>query len=266
MKTRILIVIGILLVLSITACKPKSENTPNSEVSQGVTTFAPLPSFKEVYAALDQIQVKDISAAVPASVYKTQNQEEIRNAFSLGLLTADAVLAAKGRNKTKLSDISAQMMNLTSLLGLESEVNRLGDEMKSMVEKDDWENLDKALDFHKADVESKLWESENFDNYTLMLLGGWIEAANRVSWLLHEDYQPERTKVLVQKGTFNSLLQNMEQISTSHIVEQEVFGKTLTLLKEVKTVIDKDQNGIYTKKQLQEIVSKTDEIKIAFQK
>lgn len=264
MKTRIIIAMVLIVILALGACKKKVEQLPSEELIQQTITFAPLPSFKEVYIALDQVQVKDISAAVPATIYKTK-QEEVRNAFSLGLLTADAVLAAKGRNKDKLSEISASMMNLTSLLALESEVNRLGDQMKKMIENEQWEELDKALDFHKADVEGKLWESENFDNYTLMLLGGWIEAANRVAWLIHQDYKPERTQMLAQKGTFNSLLLNMQQISTPHIVEQEAFEKSIKLLKDVKTIIDNDQDRVYTKDQLKQIITKTDEIKAAFQ-
>jgi len=265
MNKRLFIAIVLVIMLALVACKQKDAEIPAGTESGSITTFAPLPSFREVYAALDQVQVRDISAAVPSTTYKTR-QEEVRNAFSLGLLTADAVLAAKGRDKGKLADISAQMMSLTSLLGLESEVNRLGDEMKTMIEREDWENLDKALDFHKADVESKLWESENFDNYTLMLLGGWIEAANRVAWLIHEDYDAERTKVLSQKGTFNSLVQNLEHVSTPHIVEQDAFKETLALTKEIQEIIDQDTNRTYSKNQLQKIITKTDQIKAAFQK
>lgn len=264
MKVRIIIALLLVMMLATTACKKKAEAMPDEEVTAQVTTYAPLPSFKEVYSALDKIQVKDISAAVPTTTYKTK-QEEVRNAFALGLLTADAVLAAKGRNKAKLAEISAQMMNLTTLLGLESEVNRLGDDMKTMIEKEQWEELDKALDFHKSDVETKLWGSENFDNYTLMLMGGWIEAANRVSWLLSQKYDKDSTKVLAQKGTFNSLINNMKQIETPHIIGQEAFKTALAELEKVKAIIDADQDATYTKEQLKEIVSITDAIKAAFQ-
>ncbi|MCB5255375.1 MAG: hypothetical protein LHW58_07015 [Candidatus Cloacimonetes bacterium] len=57
----------------------------------------------------------------------------------------------------------------------------------------------------------------------------------------------------------------MQQISTPHIVEQEAFGESIKLLKDVKTIIDNDQNRVYTKDQLEQIISKTDEIKAAFQ-
>ncbi|MCK9557628.1 MAG: hypothetical protein PHO85_00925 [Candidatus Cloacimonetes bacterium] len=264
MKTRLIIVTVLILMLFSFACKKKAGQIPDQEMAEQITTFAPLPSFKEVYSTLDQVQVKDIAAAVPATTYKAK-QEEVRNAFSLGLLTADAVLATKGRNKSKLSDISAQMMTLTELLGLESEVNRLGDDMKTMIEKEEWDNLDKALDAHKEEVEIKLWESENFDNYTLMLMGGWIEAANRIAWLINQNYSAERTKVLAQKGTFNHLLNNLKQIKTEYIVEQDAFIKAVSTTEELKNLIDHDLDSTYTKEQIAEIIAKTDAIKAAFQ-
>ncbi|MCB5234229.1 MAG: hypothetical protein LHW60_03140 [Candidatus Cloacimonetes bacterium] len=264
MKTRLIIAIVAITLLFSWGCKKKADNMPPEDLASQITTFAPLPSFKEVYASLDQVQVKDIAAAVPASVYKTK-QEEVRNAFSLGLLTADAVLAAKGRDKNKLKDISAQMMSLTGLLGLESEVNRLGDEMKTMIEKSDWDGLDRALDFHKEDVESALWESENYDNYTLMLMGGWIEAANRIAWLVDQNYSEERTKVLVQKGTFNHLTSNLEQIKSEHVVEQAAFQTALDNIRELKELINSDQNGAYSKEQVKSIIELTGNIKAAFQ-
>lgn len=153
MKTRIILAILLITMILSVACKKRDNSKPDPSIAEQVVTFAPLPSFKEVYEVLDQLQTKDISAAVPKELYKT-NQDEIRNSFSLGLLTADAVLAAKGRNSNKLKDISASMMNLTSLLALEAEVNQLGDDMRTMIEKQQWEELDAALDAHKKSVEA----------------------------------------------------------------------------------------------------------------
>lgn len=264
MKVRIIPVILLLAMLISFGCKKKADSMPDQSVADQVVTYATLPSFKQVYAVLDQLQAKDISAAVPAELYKT-SQEETRNAFSLGVLTADAVLAARGRNSTKLKDISAQMMNLTSLLGLESEVNRMGDDLRGMIEKQEWDNLDQALDLHKRDVEAKLWDSENYDNYTLMLLGGWIEAANRVAWLIKQDYVAERSKVLAQKGTFNHLVTNMKTIDTPHIKEQAAFQDALKNLVALQAIINSDSNGTYTKEQIDTIIMGTDAIKAAFQ-
>ena len=215
MKKTVWLIIAIVILMGLVGCKKKEEKLPSQETASAITTYAPLPSFKEVFRVLDQLQAKDISAAVPADLYKTK-QEEVRNAFSLGLLTADATLAAKGHNKKRLSQISSRMMDLTTLLGLEEEVNQMSAELKNLLEKEQWTELETALDTHKKKVEDKLWEMESFDNYTLMLLGGWIEATNRVAWLIKQDYSAEKTKALNQKGTFNSLIGNLKNIKAEH--------------------------------------------------
>jgi len=265
MKTRLIIVLTVLVLVSIMGCKKKANTLPAEEVSAAITTYAPLPTFKEVFRVLDQLQVKDITAAIPATLYKTK-QEEVRNAFSLGVLTADATLAAKGRNKARLGDISSQMMNLTALLGLENEVNQMGADMKTLIEKEKWEDLEKALDVHKQKVEDKLWDSESYDNYTLMLMGGWVEAANRVAWLIKQNYSADKTKVLDQKGTFNSLVGNLKQIKAEQIINQPEFKEALSLVEQIKAIIQADKDKTYSLQQLDEIIKLTDQVKTAFQK
>jgi len=265
MKARVIIILAMLVLIGLVGCKKKPESLPAEETTAAITTYAPLPTFKEVFRVLDQLQVKDISAAIPTTLYKAK-QEEVRNAFSLGLLTADATLAAKGRNKARLSDISSQMMNLTTLIGLESEVNQMGADLKALIEKENWVDLEQALDVHKKRVEDKLWDSESYDNYTLMLMGGWVEAANRVAWLLKQNYAADKTTVLDQKGTFNSLVGNLKQIKAEHIVNQPEFVASLALVEKVKDVINADKDKTYTLAQLDEIIKLTDQVKAEFQK
>ena len=265
MKTRIIIVLALIVLAVIVGCKQKAKTLPDSDTTAAITTYAPLPAFKEVFRVLDQVQVKDISAAIPASLYKTK-QEEVRNAFSLGLLTADATLAAKGRNKARLSEISSQMMNLTTLIGLETEVNQMGADLKTLIEKEQWDKLEETLDIHKQKVENRLWDLESYDTYTLMLMGGWVEAANRVAWLLKQNYTAEKTKVLDQKGTFNSLIGNLKNIKSEHITGQPAFQEALGYVEQVKAVIDADKDKTYTKEQLDQIISLTDQVKAAYAK
>ncbi len=265
MRIKVLVILAIVFLAVLVGCKKKADTMPAPETSAAITTYAPLPSFKEVFRVLDQLQAKDISAAVPSKLYKTK-QEEIRNAFSLGLLTADATLAAKGHDKGRLNDISSAMMNLTTLLGLESEVNQMGADLKSLIEKEQWDNLETTLDAHKKKVEDKLWELENYDNYTLMLMGGWVEAANRVAWLLKQNYSAEKSRVLDQKGTFNSLIGNLKNIKTEHIKGQPAFQESIGLMEQLKAVIDMDKDKTYTPEQLDQIINLTEQIKAAFQK
>jgi len=265
MKKTVWLILAVIIVMGLTGCKKKENKMPSQATAAAITEYAPLPSFKEVFRVLDKLQVKDFSAAVPADLYKTK-QEEMRNAFSLGLLTADATIAAKGHNKKRLSKISSQMMDLTSLLGLENEVNQMSAELKKLIEKEQWADLETALDTHKKKVEDKLWEMESFDNYTLMLFGGWVEAANRVAWLIKQNYSAEQTKALYQKGTFNSLVNNLKNIKTERITSQPEFQEALGLVEQLKAVIDADKDQTYTPEQLDQIISLTNQIKETFKK
>jgi hypothetical protein len=115
-------------------------------------------------------------------------------------------------------------------------------------------------------VEDKLWDSESYDNYTLMLMGGWVEAANRVAWLIKQNYSADKTKVLDQKGTFNSLVGNLKQIKAEQIVNQPEFKEALSLVEQIKAIIQADKDKTYSLQQLDEIIKLTDQVKTAFQK
>ncbi|PKN79733.1 MAG: hypothetical protein CVU48_04425 [Candidatus Cloacimonetes bacterium HGW-Cloacimonetes-1] len=256
-----------LVVLILSGCKGKqdTQNLPENETTKQITTFAPLPSFKEVFRALDMVESKNIAQAVNKQVFSTK-QDISRNSFALGLLTADAIVASRSHNKKVMIDISNEMMKLTPLLGLDEEINRLGDDIKTMIDKEKWEDMEKALDAQKDQVEAKLWESESYDNYTLMLLGGWTEAINRVSYLIDSNYSADKTKVLNQKGTWNSLMANLDLINSEVITKASHFENAKVKVKEIKSIIDADNAGTYTQEQLKQLISLTDNIKTNFQK
>ncbi len=268
MKTKYLFIIGLVAVFVVSACKgkPKDETLPLGEAGETqVTLYAPLPSYKTVFTALDQLEVRDISAAVPNHLYKVK-QDPPRNSFALGVLTADAVIAARGRNKTKLMAIANEMMRITTLLNLEAEVSHLGDDIKNLVEQDKWDELEQSLDKHKNVVEDRLWEREDLDQYTLMALGGWTEAMNNVSWLINLDFSIERTKALNQKGAWNDIHYNMQLIKSPAIVNEVYYLSVIDLLATLKEILDADSDGTYSKAQTEEIFKQTDLIKSEFQK
>jgi len=267
MKRMLLIFLAILISLSVVSCKGRKEaaKLPDEAIKSQVPTYAPLPSFKEVFRALGEVPAKDYAAVIPQTLFKTK-QEEPRNAFALGVLTADAVMAAKARNKKRLSDISVEMMNLTTLLRLEDEINRMGAELKTLIENEKWEELDASLDGVKKSVEDKLWELENYEHYTLMILGGWTEALGNVSKLLAQNYKVESTKSINQKGTWNSLAGNWELVSSPAIKDSDSYKSATPHILKIRDIINSDQENTYSKEQLQELITATDQIKAAYQK
>lgn len=265
MKSRIVIVIVLSLLVLMACNKAEKNKLPDKATAKAISPLAPLPSFKTVFSALDKVAAKDIAAAVPGTLYKTE-QEQYRNAFSLGLLTADATLAAKGRSKTKLTEISAEMMNLATLIGLDKEINQMSDQLKTLIEADKWEELETTLDKMKEKVENKLYDKGDMEMYTIMILGGWTEAANRVGTLISKAYTPESTSVLSQEGTWKMMMGNLKDAKNTKLTETEHFKTAMTKAAEMQTVIDAGNNGTYSREQVQQMVKLTDEIKAAFAK
>jgi len=259
----LVIVLSLLLLMACNNAEKKK--LPDQATAKAVSPLAPLPSFKTVFSALDKVAAKDISAAVPATLFKTQ-QEQYRNAFSLGLLTADATLAAKGRNKTKLTEISTEMMNLATLIGLDKEINQMSDQLKTLIEADKWDELEITLDKMKEKVENKLYDKGDMEMYTIMILGGWTEAANRVGTLINKAYSPEATTVLSQEGTWKMMMGNLNDAKNPKLIETEHFKTALAKAGEMQGIIDSSSAGTYTKEQVQQMIKLTDEIKAAFAK
>ncbi len=267
MKKPMILALALILTIALVSCKPKSDRDkmPDESMQKQITTFAPLPSFREVFRTIDIFNAKDIDASMNIPVYKTK-QEVSRNSFALGLLTADAIIASRTKNKSKLMELSNEMMKLTTLIGLESEFNRLGDDIKNMIDKEKWDDLEAALDALKREVEDKLWDMGEFDNYTMMLFGGWVEALNRMAFIVNRNYDISNTKILNQKGTWNSLIGNLNSIDKEYLINEEYFVQAKSITKDIKAILDADQEGQFTKDQVDSMIALTDKIKLAMQK
>ena len=265
MKSRIVLIIVLSLLVLMGCNKADKKKLPDTATAKAISPLAPLPSFKTVFSALDKVAAKDISSAVPSTLYKTE-QEQYRNAFSLGLLTADATLAAKGRAKTKLIEISTEMMNLATLIGLDSEINQMSDQLKTLIDADKWPELEGTLDKMKEKVENKLYDKGDMEMYTIMILGGWTEAANRVGTLINKAYTPESTTVLSQQGTWKMMMNNLKDAKNPKLIETEYFKNALAKTGEMQSIIEAGTDGKYTREQVQQMVMLTDNIKAAFAK
>lgn len=267
---RVFVIVAMVMVILATvllmSCKAKAEKDklPDEATQKQITTFAPLPSFKEVFKTIDIFAIKDIEAATKDPIYKTK-QEVPRNSYALGVLTAEAIIASRAKNKKRMIELSSEMMKLTTIIGLESEFNRLGDDIKTMIEKENWSELEQALDSLKREVEDKLWDTGEFDNYTLMLFGGWTQALNRMSFILNRNYETEKSKILNQKGTWNSLIGNLNSIDKDYLINEPYFVQAKATTAEIKAILDADVNGTFTKEQVEGLIKLTEKIKTAMQ-
>ena len=234
-----------------------------SRQGQGVDFyFAPLPSFNEMFSAIDYLEIKDYDLALEKEPFKV-DEEVYSVAFALGATTADAILATKGRNKERLNDIAIRMINYAKFIGLSEEILKLADELHNMIRTDQWDNLMVSLESYKEQVELSLYETRQYDLFTMMQLGGWTQGLNRTTFLLMNNYQAEKTKIIDQKGILNSLLSNLKNVRSDYLKEMEYYNTSIELYEMIKDYIYASET-IYSPEIISEIFTMTEKIKGSF--
>jgi hypothetical protein len=248
------------------ACKSKeAAKQPDKEMKVTPFISAPLPPFTKIFEMLDYLKLSDFDSAVSDKIFTTK-QETGSMAFALGVLTADGIISVRSHNKTKVTAIAEEMIKISNFLALDESILRLADELKGLIAKDQWVELEAALENYKSQVEGTLFQQEQYEQFTMMQIGGWVEGVNRIAWFVQKKYSTDKTKVLDQKGTLNSLIKNMGHIETPSIKEQAYFTNTTDKLQQIKGVIDAGKDGTFTKEQVDQLVKLSQETKDGFQK
>lgn len=276
-KTVTILLIAVVL-FTVFACKSKeAAKQPDKDMKVTPFIYAPLPPFTEIFKILDYLKLNDFDTAVSDKIFTTK-QETGSMAFALGVLTADGIISVRSHNKTKVTAIAEEMIKISNFLSLDESILRLADELKELIAKDQWVELEKALENYKNEVEGTLYQQQQYEQFTMMQIGGWVEGINRIAWFVQKKYSADKTRVLDQKGTLNSLIKNMGHIETPSIKEQAYFTATNDKLQQIKGVIDagkeitftKDnvvQKEItFTKEQVDQLVKLSQETKDGFQK
>jgi|SRR5690554_5757680 len=224
--------------------------------------FAPLPSFNQMFSALDYLDIRDYDMALEREVYKVE-EEVYQVAFALGVNTADAIMATKGRNSEKLNEIASIMINYAKFLGLSEEILKLGDELHRMVESGEWDRLMDSLERYREEIELSLYESRQYDLFTMMQLGGWTQGLNRTAYLLTNNYNREKSSIIDQKGILNSLINNLEHVRDDRLHEQEYYVLSNELYHQIRDIIYSEER-FYSEDAVRELYNLTDMIKKSF--
>jgi hypothetical protein len=256
----------LVIILILTGCKSgEKDKLPDGNQPPTPIVYSPLPPFHEIFRILDYLKLGDYDQAIDEKIFTTR-QETGQAAFALGVLTADGIISVRGHNKTKLNAIAEEMIKISNFLGLDNSILRLADQLKELISNDNWVELEKALEYYKTEVEGTLYQSQQYDQFTMMQMGGWVEGINRISWFVNRNYQFEKSKVLMQKGTLNHLISNLGYINTPSIRDSYYLRASKDKLSEVKSIIDNSQQGGYTKQQVEKLITITDEIKKVYNK
>jgi hypothetical protein len=266
MKKTVIIILIAVVLFTMFACKSKeAEKMPDKDLKVTPFIYAPLPPFSEIFKILDYLKLNDYDTAIPEKIF-TAKQETGSMAFALGVLTADGIVSVRSHNKTKVTAIAEEMIKISNFLSLDESILRLADQLKELIAQDQWEELEKALENYKNEVEGTLYQQQQYDQFTMMQLGGWVEGVNRIAWFVQRKYSADKTKVLDQKGTLNSLIKNMSYIETPSIKEQTYFTVSNDKLQQIRGIIDAPKDGTYSKEQVEQLLKLSQEAKDGFQK
>jgi hypothetical protein len=257
MLKKILIIIGLSLILF--ACAKKEEaKEPVGTVTTEFRKFS-LPLFAELFNTLDHLQKADFDKSLKAQ-YKTESSDVFIASYNLGLLTADAIIATKSRNKSKLSEIANAMIDYSKLIGVKEDVQKLSDELLNLIQQDKWDELQSSLDKYKSQIEISLYETQQYDLLTLVQIGGWTEGLNRICYLIDLNYDAKKTEIIDQKGVIDDIIFNHGKISNDEIISKDWYKLILNNYTQIQNIIKPNQTKTYTKEEVKTLIKLSEEI------
>ena len=210
-----------LLFITLFGCVKKQNNQDESRFLDDARFF-PMPEFAVLFSSLDYVQRVDFDRVIP-DLYNSDITNVNIAAFYLGNLTADAIVATRARNKTKLAIIAVTMIDYSRMIGINQEVLKLADDLMNLLQDDKWEELLIALDTYKSKIELSLYQSRQLDLMTLLQAGGWTRGINIMTSLLLQDFNIEYSRVLNQKGIVDNLTKNLAQMEDLNIYNIDWF-------------------------------------------
>ena len=255
------VLIGLIVVLTLVTCGKKPPQQEATVITDA--RFFPVPEFADLFASLDYIQRADFDRVI-SDTYKTDITNVYTAAFYLGNLTADAIVATKARNKSKLTAIAMTMIDYSRMIGINQEVLMLADELLTLLQEDKWDELLVALDDYKIQVELALYVSRQIDLMTLVQAGGWTEGIYIMTRLILQDFNISYTAVLNQKGIIDNLVNNLAQMENQELYELDWFKNLVVSFNRIHSIINVPEKGMFSFDEVRALHTTAFEIKAGF--
>ncbi len=245
------ILIIMLIVVTLSACGKK---VPKQEqaIVRTEDRFFPVPSFIDLFATLDYLQRADYDNVIP-DVYNTKINDVYNAAFYLGTLTADAIIATKARNKTKLSNIAHAMIDYSKMIGINVEVLKLADELMLLIQQDQWDALQHSLDKYKVEIERSLYDTQQFDLMTLVQAGGWTEGLYCMTEFIMQNYKNDTTKILNQKGIIDNLVRNLDNMANEELYNEDWFKSLVAGYEKIYSIVKVEGKESFTRNEVSDL-------------
>lgn len=183
-------------------------------------------------------------------------------AFNMGSGIADALVSLQGKNKNSLVQITNELTNYAEVLGVSKEFLMLSDSLSIMLNKGEWNKIEKKLESYKTKILDELYNMESFDSVILIQYGGWMRGLEDVSNVIINDlnYNKEATKQLANKTIITALMHDLPNLSDEELKSKEYFQKSLENVEKIKEIIFSSEDGFYNKGQVDELYKLASEI------
>lgn len=182
------------------------------------------------YEALYKLFMRDGSlSAIPG-----EGNNEIANAFNLGIKASDAVLALKARSIEPLNHAAEQIEQLAIKLGASSKELGMAETVKRYANDGKWLNAFVALGFLERNVIRYLRENgDKRSQAVLVIVGGWLQAGRCVTYYIRENYTDDVSNILREPRLLALMEEEMAALPPAY-QNDEFVKKVMAFLPEAK--------------------------------
>jgi hypothetical protein len=236
------------------ACGKKAEKTEGKEkVTVKVYYTQPVP-LSMVLSQLDALGNVNFNRILNQRTSPQGNTMD-KIAFNMGAGIADALVSLEGENKNALMEITTELTNYAEVLGVSKEFLMLSDSLGVMLDKGQWEKIEKKMEAYKTKILDELYNMESFDWVIMIQYGGWIRGLEDVSNVIINDlnYEKEATKQLANKTIITALMHDLPNLSNEDLKNKKYFQNSLENVKKIKDIIFSSEDDYYSKEQVDKL-------------
>lgn len=163
-----------------------------------------------------------------------KGDDEMVNAFVLGIKASDAVLALKARNVEAMNLAAEQIDALARKLGASEAELGMANTVKKYARERRWLDAFMALGFLQRNILNYLRVNQDrVDQAKLVIVGGWIQGGRCVTHVIKENYGDIVSNILREPRLVAMLQEALDEMAPKYKIDERL-KKIMDLLPEIK--------------------------------
>lgn|GEM_PF-2929253 len=203
--------------------KAKNKEKPAKLTPEELKIAKPsgIPSPIALFKAFDDIQGIDWEKAAaeiakePALERTTYGSDTVKVALNIGTRIADALFAIQAKDTQLLRDASNSAIELSKTFNLQMDLAKSRDDITSLAEKKDWNQVAQATQDVSDMIERKLTSADEGGKATLAAIGGWLRGLELITGMLATEYSEKGGSLLRQGELMAAMKERLEKLDSS---------------------------------------------------